>query len=305
MTMKIENDIYSASILPNRGAKISSIYYKPLEMELLLQPEQEGVPEFVTDPSEFSVMDSFGYDDMVPTIDRCLCQDDTYKGVVLPDHGEVWSRPWKCEKINDQNILCSIQGAVLPYHLSRNVSVTENGITLTYHLVNLTSIELPLLWAAHALFKTYEGMRLIVPDYMNYILTAIESPLYGESESIHSFPISREKDISIIKPYTGLYGKYYFLQPTLQGWCALETKQLKSRILVSFASEIPTYLGIWMNEGGWGNQNTIGIEPASAAMDSPFRAEKLSMGEFIPANGETTWHINISVIESPLPYSYL
>jgi hypothetical protein len=297
MTMRIENNIYSACILPNRGAKISSIQYKPLDMELLLQPEQEGVSESITDPSKFSVMDSFGYDDMVPTIDRCHCEDDIYTGVVLPDHGEVWSRPWKCDKIDNQNILCSIQGSVLPYHLSRNVSVSDKGITLTYHLVNLTSMELPLLWAAHALFKTYEGMRLIVPDSMDSIVTAIDSPLYGESDVMHSFPISQEKDFSTIKSDTGLYGKFYFRQPTLQGWCALESKQRNTRILVSFASEIPTYLGIWMNEGGWGNQNTIGIEPASAAMDSPFRAKRLAMGEFIPANGASTWHINISVIE--------
>jgi galactose mutarotase-like enzyme len=298
MTMQIENDVYSASILPNRGAKISSIKYKPLHMELLLQPEQEEVSDVVTDPSVFSVMDSFGFDDMVPTIDSCRCTDENFHEVILPDHGEVWALPWDCVKTNPANIQCRVQGKALPYTLSRNVSVSDDGLTLSYHLVNQSTHELPLLWAAHALFKTYEGMRLMVPSGMDSILTAIDSPLYGKTETTHPFPIAQGKDISTINPASGLYGKYYFLQPTLDGWCALDIPKPQARILVSFFSEIPLYLGVWMNEGGWGRQNTIGIEPATAAMDSPFRAKKLSMGEFLPPLGETTWRITISVLEN-------
>ena len=64
----LTSDLYDVTILPNRGAKIASIQYKPLMLELLSQLPDEKYQSKPNPLHGFTSEDSTGFDDMFPSI---------------------------------------------------------------------------------------------------------------------------------------------------------------------------------------------------------------------------------------------
>jgi hypothetical protein len=66
----IESDNIAAQFLPGIGAKMASLRYKPLDLELLVQ--RPGVA-YLTQPydGDYVAGECSGFDDMFPTIDAC------------------------------------------------------------------------------------------------------------------------------------------------------------------------------------------------------------------------------------------
>ncbi|MHB8276843.1 MAG: hypothetical protein ACYDIA_04225 [Candidatus Humimicrobiaceae bacterium] len=44
-----------------------------------------------------------GFDEIFPTIDECFYVTYPWKGIPIPDHGEVWSIPWQLD-IENKNL---------------------------------------------------------------------------------------------------------------------------------------------------------------------------------------------------------
>lgn len=75
-------------IVPELGAKIVSIVYKPTGKEWLLDSGNRLLqqPEY---GSTFVDWDMSGWDECFPTIESCMIGID--RKIQLPDHGELWS----------------------------------------------------------------------------------------------------------------------------------------------------------------------------------------------------------------------
>ena len=80
------NDL-SLVILPEFGGRIASVKLDGCE-EWISQPLAPLIARNVGD--DFIRPEISGWDEMVPTTDRCQSLDGLHD---LPDHGEVWSRP--------------------------------------------------------------------------------------------------------------------------------------------------------------------------------------------------------------------
>ncbi len=209
--MTLENSYCSISVDPERGAKITSIRYKQQDREILLVPDTIDEIPYPEYGQEYGPQQSWGFDEMFPTINKEVCSHPHWEGMVMPDHGEVWALPWKAS-FDDDTLHTSIRSPLFPYKLSRMITLEDNSIIIDYRAENLSNLELPCLWAAHMLLAVHEEMVLSVPEGMDRTINGIREQM-GE---VQPFPGVERRDIIPAYNGTGMQ-KYYFSAPIPEG----------------------------------------------------------------------------------------
>src|SRR5271157_490357 len=95
--LTIENEFVSVTLLPEKGADIYSLRYKPRNLDVLwkspwgLKPQGTGVPSFGAS-TETAWLENYegGWQEIFPNGgDACV-----YKGAALNFHGEASTLPW-------------------------------------------------------------------------------------------------------------------------------------------------------------------------------------------------------------------
>ncbi|HEY4748025.1 MAG TPA: hypothetical protein VIH38_10675, partial [Steroidobacteraceae bacterium] len=165
----LRSDDIEVVVLPKRGAKIASLRHRPSGREWLLQPQDR-----LADPprygSGFTQTEMFGWDEMLPTIDRTAYPGGEHRATPLPDHGEVWAVPWETRLVGEA-LICSTSGRALPYQVARTMRVEGPRLTLEYQLSAAGSGPLWLLWAAHPQFAVaVRGTRIVLPAPVSRLL---------------------------------------------------------------------------------------------------------------------------------------
>src|SRR5262249_12094251 len=104
-----------------------------------------------------------GYDDMFPTIAECHADQQPWKGIRMPDHGEVWSLDWNVERAKD-SLTFSVHGVRMPYRLTRRVAFpSADRLRMAFEVENFSPFVMPYLWSAHPMLKPEEGSRIVLP----------------------------------------------------------------------------------------------------------------------------------------------
>ncbi|WDC83205.1 hypothetical protein PL321_10370 [Caloramator sp. mosi_1] len=181
--IKVENDVVSLVILPELGAKIASVIYKPQNFEVLAQPT---LNKYTTAEygDKFKKYDTSGIDEMYPTIDECEYPYEGYKER-MPDHGELWSIPWKVQVFDDE-IVCRAWGVKFKYEFERRIKLEKNVIRFNYKVKNTGNCPLYGLWAFHGLVACDEYSRILLDE--DSIMNVHKSSIYGDVGNIHLFP---------------------------------------------------------------------------------------------------------------------
>ncbi len=140
-------------VCPGWGGKVVSVFHVPTRRECLA-PAPLRPPRTPTYGSLWRSYDLFGWDDAFPTMGECAYPGPgRLAGVRLPDHGEVWSRPWDDESAADSaDVVLAIRGMALPYLLRKRLSVDGSAVTLAYELVNEGDEPMPYQYAAFPLW---------------------------------------------------------------------------------------------------------------------------------------------------------
>ena len=112
-------EVMEMAVVPELGSRIISLRNRKTGREWLVQPA--GVLETNGYASSFGKRDGSGWDEMFPTINACRYPAYPWEGTELPDHGEVWSIPWKAHSEEEQ-LHCSAQGIRIPYQLRKTYS---------------------------------------------------------------------------------------------------------------------------------------------------------------------------------------
>ena len=128
-----ESALIRVQFLPEIGAKMASLVFKPLNYELLVQRPGEKYKIQPFD-GDFVAAECSGIDDMFPTIDACYYDPFPWSGTKMADHGEVWSLPWQCEILENNRLFFSVHGVRFPYRLEKWISFTAPGILRTDYL---------------------------------------------------------------------------------------------------------------------------------------------------------------------------
>jgi hypothetical protein len=297
----IETEQMRAVFLPGIGAKLSSLIYKPLNYELLVQRPGK---QYLLQPfdGDYVAGECSGLDDMFPTIDACYYDRFPWAGTRMADHGEVWSLPWEMAVEQDQ-LLFSVNGVRFPYRLEKRVQFTQpNILQLSYRVTNLSSFDFDFLWSAHPMFNLEEGAELVLPQGVKSIVCTMDIPgklgSYGDE---FLWPVctlldGSQRDLRTMRPKSARDAYKYFLKEKLpEGWCGIKYHHSNFSLVLSFPVERVPYLGVLPNEGGWQDLYNLFLEPCTSPFDRPDAARYRGQGMTLKGGAVYEWHLNLTL----------
>jgi galactose mutarotase-like enzyme len=274
----------SLTILPRLGGKIASLRLKNLE--LLQAPLAPHAPR--TRTMAFDESDASGWDECLPSVANCTVE--TAAGnASIPDHGDLWRVEWQPVASAENAIILRGQCFSLPLTLERAITLTEQNcvegeswrLRLTYKVTNTGNYPAPWSWAAHPLFASEAGDRIVLPASIESLrLEGSGGARLGKPGDTVSWPIasladSSQSDLGLVQPPDSKIGDKLFAGPLspMENWCALERPKAGVRIKVTLDPKATPYLGLWICHGGWPDrpgpkQTCVALEPSTAPVDS-------------------------------------
>ena len=300
----LESNLIKAQFIPKIGSKMCSFTYKPKNIELLIQRENK---KYKLEPygGNYLKGECSGFDEMFPSIDECYYESYPWKGTKIPDHGELWSIPWK-HKIKENKLIMEVYGVKFPYKIKKSIYFTgEDILRIEYELTNLSSFNFDFMWADHPMFILEEGSEIVLPGGVKKVITTISFSgrlgRYGEEHTWPSFvtKVGEKEKLNVIRSKKVKNADKYFIKgKTPQGWCALKYPKSDITLALSFPVDKVPYLSILPNEGGWNNLYNIFIEPCNASFDrldvAILRGEYSSIGP----SSKFSWHLNLTISET-------
>lgn len=295
----LDNGHIRAEFLPDPGGKLVSFINRKTGFEFLVQR-----PHHIYRDQPFGGSyvegECSGFDDMFPTIDECVCDQDPWRGIKMADHGEVWSLPWDYHY--EQGVLrMSVRGVRFPYKMEKAIEFAgENTLRINYRLLNESDNDFDFLWAGHFMINMQEGCRIVVPkDCSKAVSILTNGPRsYGQ---VVDWPMFTDNDGNLYRadisrsPDSKGFEKYYFQNRLTDGWCRFEYPGDKEKIEIRFPVATVPYLGILMNENGWDGLYNVFIEPCTVCYDRPDRAKEHGQVSTVKASDEYRWFIDVTI----------
>lgn len=297
--IRMESEDLAVTIIPESGAKVQSIFDKKHNREVLFQSSR---PEFrrAAYGDGFPAGDMSGFDEVFPTIDECYYPSGPWKGVWIPDHGEIWAVPWECE-IEENSIRLSVTGTRFPFQMEKKVEfLRENCFRMSYRVKNFSGFDLHSIWCPHPFFLADVDAHVVLPTPVRQVISTcgLENKL-GEYGSIHDWPVTQladgsRYDISDVTnpPYAGKCEKFYTIQNPGEGWCALRNTRTGYTVGLSYPVEKLPYLGVW--EGIVEGVYVAALEPVTGALDRLDVAMLAGKAGVVKAKSTDEWYLNIT-----------
>jgi len=293
----MENDFLKATFIPCYGGKLASLYDKEKNYEWLFQKDEElKVPPYGADFSEY---DSSGFDEVFPSIDKTY---HPFNGEVVPDHGEVWTLPWKVT-ILDNQLLLEVVSPRFPYSIKKQIKLAENELQIQYQTFNNSDKPFSFIWTPHALLNLNQYTEIQVPSHLKEVITVEHSTVHlGEWGSIHSYPLTYSLNTGEPLYLNKMWGptdqtceKFYFTEKLQEGWCRILQRDLNRQMTFAFPKEKVPYLGVWKTQGGYRGDYNFALEPCTGIYDDVYVAEKIRKVSSIPPNGSYSWWFYIKI----------
>lgn len=310
-SVRLESECLDVRVVPEIGAKIVSLRDKGTGREWMW-----------TDPSrplrraqaghKFADYDISGMDECFPTIGACTYPDGEYAGRDLPDHGEVWTAPWRW-RVNGTALETAVDGNILPYRLTRTARVVGATLHLDYELTNRGLAPLKYQWSAHPLFAIDPGMQIQLPGTAQLIKEFGLGGLVGADEPGGLQGYLGEARWPYVKTATGGVAdlrildfpqppatyKVYAVDLTA-GWARLVDPSSAQAIEVRWGLDQVCYLGICVNMAAWPETGSpgrwIAIEPCTATCDRLDLAAERGECATVAGGGSTSWWMEIEAI---------
>jgi galactose mutarotase-like enzyme len=268
----LRNQAIEAAVVPELGAKIISLKSLRTQREWLWHPGDK-LDLFKNSPGDdFSASTLVGMDECLPTIAPC-----SWRGRQLPDHGEVWSRPWVVEQSAWQHgiLKTSIKLENSPLEFERTLQLREDHLQFDYKLFNLAAMEERFIWAIHPLLRLTDGDELELPESTRALFN-------GEAwvDSVAS-AIPQKKCCKA------------FGHPIQEGTAAIKNQIQGDRLQFIWDPAANNTLGLWLTRGGWHGHHHLAIEPTNADHDSLAIAAELQRCGVVAAGGSTRWRLSV------------
>lgn len=264
----VDGPVLSATIDPQRGAKITSLR-DARGVEWLTQ-----APAIAPRGTRFIDAEMAGWDECAPTIVGCRVA-----GRDLPDHGDLWDAPFRVEQ--DGRTVTAV-GRSLNYTFRRRITATPTGLRIEYEAVALDG-PIPFLYAAHPQFVAPPGTRVHVPRLRGVVdvldptlpqrswtshLATIDTVPSGDSRKLYGHPDTAISSASIIHPDGGSLGMRW--------------------------SSACAYVGLWFDNRAYSREPVIAIEPSTAYFDALDIAISLDRAPYLTPMHPLVWRIELT-----------
>jgi galactose mutarotase-like enzyme len=284
----LESDELALEVDLELGAKLTRLQNVVTRREWLLQPpdavDAGRRPAYGDQLVDFPLA---GWDEMFPTVDECHYRG---KHPHLPDHGEVWARPWAVREVTPSSLECDIGGVALPYRLRRRIELVGPQVVLDYAATNDGRSELDTLWCPHPQLVAKPGTRVLFPRHVTQLDTFLVD---GPTEFT---PLSVEPDgldVCTLAPP----GRGMMLYADRKE--RLDTVTVRDAggewITFSWDSETVPYFAMWVDNGRYAPQTVVCPEPMTGYYDSLQRAQQLGLVQHVGPGETARWSLRVTV----------
>jgi hypothetical protein len=264
----LENELLRVDLFPAAGAKIYNFVYKPADHNFMWHHPRidlEAVPPGLSYDDHFSG----GWDELFPN-DAA----GDFRGLQLPDHGELWCRPWDWSvvKNTDEEVVLHLRhrGAVTSTVFEKWLTLRagEPKLRFRHRLTNTGKGPLDFLWKLHPALAVTEHCRVDVPGRRGEYVAPGWSRL-DDAEAVFDWPIARNAkggtaDLRHVLPATSGKRDFVYVTELREGWCALTDTSHKIGFGLAFPREVFPSVWLFMPAGGWRDLQMVILEPCTA-----------------------------------------
>ena len=297
----VESDDIRLTVLPQLGAKVLSLVSKPTDYEYLWR--QPGRPLQLTRyGADFEAGDISGWDECFPTIGECVYPEEPWRGVVVPDHGELWSAAWDW-MVEGDTLRMATDGVRFPYRFERTFSFPEPGrLTVTYTIENRTPFSLRALWSMHPFFRVRPDTKILLPESSRVRVEVSKLDRLGSFLTQKAWPVTQNRngddvDLSVVGPLDRDSMEKIFTDRLAEGWAALFTPSNEQYVAMTFDPTVVPYVGVAAMRGGWPETGepsySVILEPCTGWPDRLDIA--IPRGEAMTVSGKTITKWNVII----------
>lgn len=261
----LENRFLRITVLPEAGARIWQITYKPFQADLLWNhPEMPPSCQ----PLRASYDDNWtgGWDELFPN-------DETghIDGTAYPDHGELWSGAWTHSLRNAAGAAEAHFTFITPlsgFHAEKTLILrpASHVLEVRYRLTNTSARTLPFLWKLHPAFAVSPAHRIDFPT-MRVVLEPAFLGTLEDAPLVFDWPFA-DRGESIVDlrqvPDTSSRAVHFFYGTELgAGWCGITNRANGLAAALLFDPAVFSSCWLFATHGGWKGHNVAVLEPAT------------------------------------------
>jgi galactose mutarotase-like enzyme len=274
-------------ILPEAGAKIWQITYKPLDANLLWNNPRIP-PARLPMNARYDDVWSGGWDELFPNDETCVIEGEGF-----PDHGEFWTGDWKAEAFSSADevgVSLSFDTPISAIKVKKTIRLRADSAQLHFEhsFTSLGRVSFPFLWKLHPAFAVTPQHRVDFPPMQVLLEQAFPGTLGGADQPIawpHARIGSRNVDLRCI-PSPEQRQLYFFYGTEIKdGWCGLTNTANGLACGLRFDPSVFASCWLFASYGGWRNYNVAVLEPCTGyplnfdAMRSAGRHKTLPPGQ--------------------------
>jgi hypothetical protein len=270
----LENSLLRLVILPDVGAKIDQITYKPLAADLLWRhPHLIPAPH----PSGTCYDDvwSGGWDELFPND-----EPGPIDGRLLPDHGELWTGHWQAEPFEHDDAVgvhLSLKTPISKVLAERTLLLGPHraSFEIQYRFTNQGTETFPFLWKLHPAFAVSASHRIDFPPMSVHREPDFQGTL-GAAPSSFSWPHAplgqTTLDLRQVPDVSSRALHFFYGAGLASGWCGITNRASGLGCALRFDPSIFSSCWLFATHGGWRDLNVAVLEPATGY---PFRMRSM------------------------------
>ena len=296
----IQSESMRVIVIPELGAQITSLMDS--DGHEYLSPGLWPRPDNLPLSASFNDGGLGGSDDCIPAVAADIYPNEPYKGQLIPDHGELWQRPWRVIKSSSKELIVSIDGVFLPYSLVRRMIVNGPILDIEYQLINNGEYDLPIVWASHPMLVSTSEMTI---DFAHSGYLKVEACNMGfEQDARIPYPIVKilEQDVDL-RSWKSLPEGFFLkaFSPLPAGSpVRLNYPEWGKTLEITTTADQPVQLGIWLNRSGFRLDHPVehlSIEPTFGSADALTRAMVDNSNLTLRTKSDELWHLSYRVLD--------
>ncbi|PYX78931.1 MAG: DUF5107 domain-containing protein [Acidobacteria bacterium] len=282
----LENRFLRLIVLPEVGAKIWQITYKPHDADLLWNNARIA-PARLPMNSRYDDVWSGGWDELFPNDEIATIAGDLY-----PDHGELWTGVWQAEPFEsatEVGVTLRFTTPISAIHIEKKILLrpAEARVFFSHVFRNGGNSNFPFLWKLHPAMAVTPQHRIDFPAMKVLLEPAFPGTLGGAPER-NTWPSVRvercEVDLRTIPPAEQRQLYFFYGTDMKAGWCALTNTETGLACGLKFDQSVFPCAWLFATYGGWRNYNVAVLEPCTGyplnfeAMQKAGRHKELAPG---------------------------
>ncbi len=260
----LENDWLRASVLPEVGAKIYDLIWKPTGRNILWH-NPRILPQPYPVDGNFDNYWCGGWDDGFPTCDPC-----EYGGESYPSLGELRSLRWQVKDSGADSegvyVKLAAFGPISPVCAEKTITLLAGSpvLKMRYAVTNIGPAPLEFIWGTHPALAADEHWFLRIPAKTGIVGQATD-PRLGTPGQRYAWPRLETPvgvtDMTKVQDITAGIACGHYATDLEAGWYSVEDARTGEGFLLRFPLERCPYLWMWLVYGGWRGHHHLILEP--------------------------------------------